>query len=74
MERSIDRILTTHTGSLPRPQDVVDLLLADQENPGSKTAELAKAADKGMIIQDIRLLQKSGGKSGDWSAETSDGN
>lgn len=36
--------------------------------------DMAKAADKGMIIQDIRLLQKSGGKSGDWSAETSDGN
>ncbi|MDA4634725.1 cyclic pyranopterin monophosphate synthase MoaC, partial [Escherichia coli] len=35
--------------------------------------DMAKAADKGMIIQDIRLLQKSGGKSGDWSAETSDG-
>lgn len=36
--------------------------------------DMAKAADKGMIIQDIRLLQKSGGKSDDWSAETSDGN
>lgn len=31
--------------------------------------DMAKAADKGMIIQDIRLLQKSGGKSGDWSAD-----
>ena len=30
--------------------------------------DMAKAADKAMIIQDIRLLQKSGGKSGDWSA------
>ncbi len=32
--------------------------------------DMAKSADKGMIIQDIRLLQKSGGKSGDWSAST----
>ncbi|MBZ9654782.1 cyclic pyranopterin monophosphate synthase MoaC [Phyllobacterium lublinensis] len=30
--------------------------------------DMAKAVDKGMVIQDIRLLQKSGGKSGDWSA------
>src|SRR5438105_8417832 len=26
MKRSIDAILTTHTGSLPRPDDLVDLL------------------------------------------------
>ncbi|SDP87279.1 cyclic pyranopterin monophosphate synthase MoaC [Phyllobacterium sp. OV277] len=31
--------------------------------------DMAKAADKGMIIQSIRLLEKSGGKSGDWSAD-----
>ncbi len=31
--------------------------------------DMAKAADKGMIIQGIRLLEKSGGKSGDWSAD-----
>ena len=28
MKRSTERILTTHVGSLPRPQDVVDLLFA----------------------------------------------
>ena len=28
MKRSTDRIFTTHVGSLPRPQDVVDLLFA----------------------------------------------
>jgi cyclic pyranopterin phosphate synthase len=28
--------------------------------------DMAKAADKGMEIGGIRLLQKSGGKSGDW--------
>src|SRR5579871_4367392 len=28
MKLSTDRILTTHVGSLPRPQDVVDLLFA----------------------------------------------
>ncbi|RCS24329.1 cyclic pyranopterin monophosphate synthase MoaC [Phyllobacterium salinisoli] len=30
--------------------------------------DMAKAADKGMVIGNIRLLSKSGGKSGDWTA------
>ena len=36
MKRSTDRILTTHTGSMPRPQDVVDLLIESEKNPGAK--------------------------------------
>ena len=31
--------------------------------------DMAKAADKGMIIRDVKLLEKSGGKSGDWKAD-----
>jgi cyclic pyranopterin monophosphate synthase len=30
--------------------------------------DMVKAVDKAMIISDIRLLSKTGGKSGDWSA------
>jgi cyclic pyranopterin phosphate synthase len=30
--------------------------------------DMAKALDKGMIIGDVRLLAKRGGKSGDWTA------
>ena len=30
--------------------------------------DMAKALDKGMVISDVRLLSKSGGKSGDWQA------
>jgi cyclic pyranopterin phosphate synthase len=30
--------------------------------------DMAKALEKGMVITDIRLLEKSGGKSGDWRA------
>ena len=30
--------------------------------------DMAKAVDKGMVISGVRLLSKSGGKSGDWSA------
>lgn len=29
--------------------------------------DMAKALDKDMVISDIRLMSKSGGKSGDWS-------
>jgi cyclic pyranopterin phosphate synthase len=32
--------------------------------------DMAKALDKEMVIGDIRLLQKSGGKSGDWQRAT----
>ncbi|MCM2289943.1 MAG: cyclic pyranopterin monophosphate synthase MoaC [Sulfuritalea sp.] len=31
--------------------------------------DMCKAADRGMIIEDIRLLEKAGGKSGHWLAE-----
>ncbi len=31
--------------------------------------DMAKAIDKGMVISDVRLLSKSGGKSGDWAAD-----
>lgn len=31
--------------------------------------DMAKAIDKGMVIEGVRLIAKSGGKSGDWQAE-----
>ncbi len=31
--------------------------------------DMAKAVDKGMVIEDVRLIEKRGGKSGDWRAE-----
>ena len=31
--------------------------------------DMCKAVDRGMIISDVGLLSKSGGKSGDWSSE-----
>jgi cyclic pyranopterin phosphate synthase len=30
--------------------------------------DMAKAVDKAMVIEQVRLLAKSGGKSGDWKA------
>jgi cyclic pyranopterin monophosphate synthase len=33
--------------------------------------DMCKAVDRGMLIEQVRLLEKSGGKSGHWSAEQS---
>jgi cyclic pyranopterin phosphate synthase len=30
--------------------------------------DMAKAVDKAMVIEDVRLIAKTGGKSGDWTA------
>ena len=34
--------------------------------------DMTKALDKGIVLEDVRLLSKSGGKSGAWSAEEAD--
>ncbi len=31
--------------------------------------DMAKAIDKGMVIGEVRLIEKTGGKSGDWKAD-----
>ncbi len=33
--------------------------------------DMAKAIDKGMVIGEVRLIEKTGGKSGDWKADLS---
>ena len=42
MKRSTDRILTTHTGSLPRPKDLLRLLQEREEGRLASEAELAE--------------------------------
>jgi cyclic pyranopterin phosphate synthase len=34
--------------------------------------DMCKALDKGLVIRDLRLIEKSGGKSGDWSGPRSE--
>ena len=31
--------------------------------------DMAKAIDKGMVISQVRLIEKTGGKSGDWKVD-----
>jgi 5-methyltetrahydropteroyltriglutamate--homocysteine methyltransferase len=59
MKRSTDRILTTHTGSLPRTAKVVELLLAEQQNRGARKVEL-KAAVGEAIAHVVQKQIESG--------------
>ena len=34
--------------------------------------DMCKAVDRGMVIEEVRLLRKSGGRSGDWRADLAD--
>jgi 5-methyltetrahydropteroyltriglutamate--homocysteine methyltransferase len=52
MKQSIDRILTTHTGSLPRPPDMLGLLVEEQQARLSERAQLdssVRAAVQGVF-------------------------
>ncbi len=42
MKQSVDRVLTTHTGSLPRPPDMLDLLVEEQRAGPSDRSERAE--------------------------------
>jgi 5-methyltetrahydropteroyltriglutamate--homocysteine methyltransferase len=56
MQRSTNRILTTHTGSLPRPAALVQLLLDDREKPGANRVALEAAvrdAVEGVVAKQI---------------------
>jgi 5-methyltetrahydropteroyltriglutamate--homocysteine methyltransferase len=59
MKRSTSRILTTHTGSLPRPQRVVELLMAEQEKPGTNRAEFETAVSD--AVRDVVAKQAAAG-------------
>jgi 5-methyltetrahydropteroyltriglutamate--homocysteine methyltransferase len=59
MKRSSDRILTTHTGSLPRTAKVIELLLAEQQKRGARKAEL-NAAVREAIAHVVQKQIESG--------------
>ena len=59
MKRSTNCILTTHTGSLPRPQDVVGFLLAEESNPGAGGAEMNTAIAR--AVEEVVVKQVAAG-------------
>src|SRR5579863_8349768 len=59
MKTSTERILTTHVGSLPRPQDVVDLLFAQDRGEAVDQALFDSTMKRG-IADAIRKQEESG--------------
>jgi 5-methyltetrahydropteroyltriglutamate--homocysteine methyltransferase len=59
MEVSTDRILTTHVGSLPRPQDVVDLLFAQDRGEAVDAAEFDRVV-RNAVAETVRLQTEAG--------------
>jgi 5-methyltetrahydropteroyltriglutamate--homocysteine methyltransferase len=59
VKSSAKRVLTTHTGSLPRPPDVVELMLAEWQAPGTRKAALADAvaqAVSGVVKKQVEVV------------------
>jgi len=52
MPRSVNRFLTTHTGSLPRPDDLTLMMYAKEEG---------RAGDRQALAQRIRTRRRSQG-------------
>ncbi len=50
LRMTANRILTTHTGSLPRTAKVVELLLAEDKKPGARKAELQAAVTEAVAL------------------------
>jgi len=59
MRRSTERMLTTHTGSLPRPAAVIELLVQEQKQPGANRAALAAAVER--AVADVVRKQVAAG-------------
>ena len=59
MKTSTERILTTHVGSLPRPQDVVDLLFAQDRGEAVDQALFDSTMKRG-VADAIRKQEDSG--------------
>jgi 5-methyltetrahydropteroyltriglutamate--homocysteine methyltransferase len=59
MRRSVERILTTHTGSLPRPADLVQMMFAKEEGQPVDRAALATRI-RGAVADIVRKQAASG--------------
>jgi hypothetical protein len=59
MQRSFDRIYTTHVGSLARPRALLDLMKAAAEGRAVDPAELAEAERR--AVTDVVARQRSAG-------------
>src|SRR3954466_15562962 len=60
MKRSTERFLTTHTGSLPRPPELVRLMYAHEEGASVDEAQLASAISAA-VSDTVRRQANAGG-------------
>ena len=58
MKRSVDRILTTHTGSLPRPPDLAELVFAREDGQADPARVAARVRD---AVADVVIRQADAG-------------
>ena len=49
--RNTDRILTTHTGSLPRPADLIEMIRSRQQDPSSVDEAAFQARVREAVIE-----------------------
>src|SRR5262245_38818251 len=54
MKRSTDAILTTHTGSLPRPDDLVDALYAAEERGEAGDSQDLRERVRTAVAESVR--------------------
>jgi 5-methyltetrahydropteroyltriglutamate--homocysteine methyltransferase len=59
MQQSTDRILTTHVGSLPRPDDICAMLTAKEKGERVDTAAFDRVAAK--AVEDVVRRQVEAG-------------
>jgi 5-methyltetrahydropteroyltriglutamate--homocysteine methyltransferase len=59
MNRSIDRFLTTHTGSLPRPEDLIRTMFAKEEGVPVDAAALAQRV--ALAVEEVVRKQAAAG-------------
>jgi 5-methyltetrahydropteroyltriglutamate--homocysteine methyltransferase len=62
MKRSVDRILTTHTGSLPRPAELREMLLA--KDRGEQVDERTFDASVSQAVHAV--VRRQAGTGIDW--------
>ena len=60
MKRSDDRILTTHTGSLPRPADLIPMLEALDAGTGPDPAAFAPRVRRDLAARDVEWRELDG--------------
>ena len=62
MKRSTERFLTTHTGSLPRPEDLIRMMYAKEEGVPVDAAALAQRTKE--TVSKVRAWLKVSGTLG----------